>query len=72
MRKMTFAVVRVAAKDRVDLLLRLAGQKPTARLAANAKASGSDPTHVVALRVVADVDRDVMKWLELAYEKAAR
>lgn len=71
-RKVTFAVVRAAAKDRLDLLLRLAGQKPTARLVANAKASGSDPTHVVALRVAADVDRDVVKWLELAYEKAAR
>ena len=71
-RKVTFAVVRAAAKDRVDLLLRLSGQKPTARLVANAKASGSDPTHVVALRTVADVDRDVVKWLELGYEKAAR
>jgi uncharacterized protein DUF5655/uncharacterized protein DUF4287 len=71
-RKVTFAVVRAAAKDRVDLLLRLAGQKPTARLVANAKASGSDPTHVVALRTVADVDRDVAKWIALAYEKAAR
>lgn len=71
-RKVTFAVVRAAAKDRVDLLLRLAGQKPTARLVANAKAMGSDPTHVVALRTPADVDRDVVKWLELAYAKAAR
>jgi hypothetical protein len=71
-RKVTFAVVRAAAKDRVDLLLRLAGQKPTPRLVANSKASGSDPTHVVALSTVADVDRDVVKWLQLGYEKAAR
>jgi hypothetical protein len=71
-RKVTFAVVRAAAKDRVDLLLRLAGQKPTTRLVANARASGSDPTHVVALRAAADVDRDVVRWIELAYEKAAR
>lgn len=71
-RKVTFAVVRAAAKDRVDLMLRLAGQKPTARLVANAKATGSDPTHVVALRAAKDIDRDVVKWLELAYAKAAR
>jgi Domain of unknown function (DUF5655)/Domain of unknown function (DUF4287) len=71
-RKVTFAVVRVGAKDRVDLLLRLSGQKPTKRLVANAKATGSDPTHVVALRAAADVDRDVTKWLALAYDKAAR
>lgn len=69
-RKTTFAVVRAAAKDRVDLLLRLRGEKPTARLAANPKASGSDPTHVVALRSAKDVDRDVTKWLALAYERA--
>lgn len=61
-----------ASKDRVDLFLRLAEQLPTARLVANPKATGSDPTHVVALRKAADVDREVVKWLRLAYEKAAR
>lgn len=71
-RQVSFAVVRAAAKDRVDLLLRLPGQKQTARLAANPKASGSDPTHVVSLQKPADIDRDVVKWLTLAYEKAAR
>jgi Domain of unknown function (DUF5655) len=71
-RKVTFAVVRAAAADRVDLALRLAGQKPTARLVANAKASGSDPTHVVALESPSDVDADVKKWLAMAYAKAAR
>jgi hypothetical protein len=71
-RQVSFAVVRAAAKDRVDLLLRLPGQKPTARLVANPKATGSDPTHVVALQDAGDVDRDVVKWLAVAYEKAAR
>ncbi len=71
-RKVSFAVVRVAAKDRVDLFLRLPGQMPTARLVANPKATGSDPTHVVALRKPADVDREVVRWLTLAYDKAAR
>jgi hypothetical protein len=71
-RKVTFAVVRAAAKDRVDVLLRLPGQAPTPRLVANAKATGSDPTHVVGLRKASEVDREVAKWLALAYEKAAR
>ena len=38
-RQVTFAVVRVATKDRVDLALRLAGEKPTSRLVANQKAA---------------------------------
>jgi hypothetical protein len=44
----------------------------TDRLLVNAKAVGSDPTHVVALRTAKDVDREVARWLALAYEKAAR
>jgi hypothetical protein len=71
-RQVSFAVVRAAAKDRVDLLLRLPGHKQTARLAANPKATGSDPTHVVTLQKPADVDREVVDWLKVAYEKAAR
>jgi hypothetical protein len=71
-RHVTFAVVRAAAADRVDLALRLPGEKPTARLVANARAAGSDPTHIVALGSAADVDAKVVKWLELAYQRAAR
>ncbi len=71
-RKVSFAVVRVPAKDRVDLLLRLPGEKGTARLVANTKAAGSDPTHVVSLRKPADVDRAVVAWLGRAYERAVR
>ncbi len=71
-RDVTFAVVRAAAKDRVDLALRLPGAKPTSRLVTNPKATGSDPTHVVALRSPADVDGEVAKWLERAYRAASR
>jgi hypothetical protein len=71
-RQVTFAVVRAASKDRVDLALRLAGERPTGRLIANRKAAGSDPTHVVALTAARDVDREVVKWLALAYQRAAR
>jgi Domain of unknown function (DUF5655) len=71
-RSVTFAIVRAATKDRVDLALRLAGQKPTKRLVANPRAAGSDPTHVVALKSAAEVDEQVSKWLALAYREAAR
>ncbi len=71
-RKVTFAVIRAAAADRVDLALRLKGEKPTARLVANAKAAGSDPSHIVALGAAKEVDAQVVKWLELAYQRAAR
>jgi uncharacterized protein DUF5655 len=71
-RQVTFAVVRVGASDRVDLALRLMGVKATRRLAANPRSTGSDPTHTVALGSTAEVDGDVAKWLELAYQKAAR
>jgi hypothetical protein len=71
-RQVTFALVRVGANDRVDLALRLAGQKPTRRLLANARSIGSDPTHTVALGSATDVDDDVANWLALAYQSAAR
>jgi hypothetical protein len=71
-RHVTFAVVRAATKDRVDLALRLAGQKASGRLVANPRSTGSDPTHTIALGSPADVDREVVKWLKLAYEGAAR
>jgi len=71
-RQVTFAVVRAAAKDRVDLSLRLAGVKPTRRLVANPQSTGSDPTHTLALGSAAEVDDEVAKWLALAYQKAAR
>ena len=71
-RDVTFAVVRARAKDRVDLALRLAGHKPTARLVANLISTGSDPTHVVALRSPKEVDGEVVKWLELAYLRSKR
>jgi hypothetical protein len=71
-RQVTFAVVRAATKDRIDLALRLDGEKATSRLASNPKAAGSDPTHTVALRSASDVDAQVLKWLKAAYAKAAR
>ncbi len=69
-RAKSFAVVRPAARDRVELALKLHGTKGSSRLVANPKALGSDPSHVVALRAVADVDAQVSAWLRAAYQRA--
>jgi hypothetical protein len=69
-RKKSFAVVRAATRDRIDLLLKLPGTAATARLAANRGAGASDPSHVVSLRAPKDVDRELVGWLRAAYERA--
>jgi hypothetical protein len=71
-RATSFAVVRAATKERVDLLLKLKGEKGTQRLVAQPKAMSSDPTHVVALRAATDVDGEVVGWMKKAYGKAAK
>jgi hypothetical protein len=69
-RKKSFAVVRAATKDRIDVLLKLPGTAATARLAANSRAGASDPSHVVSLRAPKDVDKELVGWLRAAYERA--
>jgi hypothetical protein len=67
----SFAVVRAATKDRVDLFLKLHGEKATPRLIADPKAMKSDPSHIVSLRAAKDVDREVVAWMKRAYGKAS-
>ena len=59
-----------ATRGRIDLALKLAGANATSRLVANAKAQGSDPTHLVALRATKEIDRELRGWLRAAYERA--
>jgi hypothetical protein len=69
-RAKSFAVVRAATADRVDVALKLHGEKGTSRLVLDSKAMKSDPSHVVALRAAKEVDKELVKWLRLAYERA--
>jgi hypothetical protein len=69
-RAKSFAVVRAATRDRVDVALKLHGEKGTRRLALDAGATKSDPSHVVAVTKVADVDRELRGWLRKAYDRA--
>jgi predicted transport protein len=69
-RAKSFAVVRAATKDRVDVALKLHGEKPTNRLVLDPKAARSDPSHVVGLRAVKDVDTELVGWLRKARDRA--
>jgi hypothetical protein len=69
-RATSFAVVRAATKTRVDVALKLRGEKPTSRLVLDPKAMGSDPSHVVGLADRKEVDRELIGWLKKAYERA--
>jgi hypothetical protein len=67
----SFAVVRPATKSRVDIALKLHGERPTKRLVLNPKALKSDPSHVVAVTSVEEVDDELTAWLKKAYRRAA-
>jgi hypothetical protein len=69
-RATSFAVIRAATRDRVDVALKLHGDKPTSRLVLDAKAMKSDPSHVVGVRAVGEVDRELVGWLRRAYDRA--
>ncbi len=70
-RSTSFAVIRAATRDRVDVALKLHGEKGTHRLALDAKATKSDPSHVVGVTAIKDVDRELAGWMRKAYERAA-
>jgi hypothetical protein len=71
-RAKSFVVVRPAAKDRVDVGLKLHGTPATARLVTNPKATTSDPSHTVAVRTPNEVDRELLGWMRAAYDRAGR
>ena len=70
-RATSFAVVKAPARDRVDVLLKLHGEKGTGRLVPNPKAGASDPSHAVAVTDPSQVDEELARWLRKAYERAA-
>lgn len=64
----TFASIEPTTKSRVDLGLRLDGQAPAGRLLAARNMGNSSVTHRIALSAPADIDDEVIGWLERAYE----
>jgi hypothetical protein len=68
-RATSFAVIRAATRDRVDVALKLPGRKATARLVIDRSATGSDPSHVVQVRAVREVDKELVGWLREACDR---
>jgi hypothetical protein len=67
-----FALVKVAARDRLDLGLALPGVPAGGRLREAGSLGGPRITHRVELRAPGDVDDQVADWLRQAYAAAAR
>jgi hypothetical protein len=63
----TFARVQPTTKQRVDLGLRLEGQKPSGRLHPS-RIHASTPLQI-SLATPEDVDAEVLDWLQKAYEQ---
>lgn len=68
-RKKQFALIKPAAKTRIDLGLKLK-DKPTTDRLGNSGPFGSMCTHRVQLTDKKEVDKELMEWLKEAYEKA--
>lgn len=66
-----FAAIQPSTRSRVDLALKLKDEPLTERLQANNGVGGGALTHKVALFSVDEVDEEVVRWLRLAYARAA-
>ncbi|HLO17440.1 MAG TPA: DUF5655 domain-containing protein [Anaerolineales bacterium] len=63
----TFARLQATTKQRVDLALRLEGQKPRGRLQPS-RIQASTPLQI-SLTTPEDVDAEVLDWLQQAYDQ---
>ena len=68
-RKKQFALIKPATKTRIDLGLKLKGKELTDRLE-NSGAFGTMCTHRVKIENIEEIDRELIGWLEEAYQAA--
>ena len=68
-RKKQFAIVQPSTKTRVDLGLNLKDVEPTERLQGGVVFSGMC-SHKVAITAPAEIDAEVIAWLNQAYDRA--
>ncbi|MCI5048463.1 MAG: DUF4287 domain-containing protein [Aquisalinus sp.] len=68
-RKKQFAIIQPSTKTRLDLGINLKGQGPTDRLELSGSFN-SMVSHRIRLTAESDVDDEVLKWLEQAYQAA--
>jgi hypothetical protein len=64
----TFASIQPTTKDRLDLGLRLPGEKPKGRLETARSIGQSAMTHKIGLSSEADVNAEVRDWLRRAFD----
>lgn len=67
--KKQFALIKPATKTRIDLGLKLKDFEPEGRLEPSGP-FGAMCTHRVQLTSAKEVDKEVVNWLKLAYEKS--
>src|SRR5262249_34617724 len=63
----TFARVQATTKTRVDLFVRLEGQKPTGRL--RSSKLYENMAFEISLATADELDSQVLAWLQIAYEQ---
>jgi hypothetical protein len=69
MRRVQFAVLRAATKDRVDLGLRLGDLEPSGKLLPAKNLGGGDKIKLrIALSSLKDFDAEARRWLKKAYD----
>ena len=68
-RKRQFVLIKPATKTRIDLGLKLKGEKITERLE-NSGPFGAMCTHRVRLTSTNEIDNELIEWLNEAYQKA--
>ncbi len=64
-----FGIVQVSTTDRLDIGIKLKGEKPTGRFEA-AGSWNAMVTHRVRVTDAKQIDKDVLAWLKRAYEAA--
>lgn len=64
-----FGIVQVSTADRLDIGIKLKGEKPTERFEA-AGSWNAMVTHRVRVTDAKQIDKDVLAWLKRAYEAA--
>src|SRR5262249_51574075 len=68
-RNHVFAQIKPTTRTRIDLGLALKDTKPTKRLLdTGGRAKGDRITHRLAITAAADIDGEVERWLETAYD----
>lgn len=67
-RKKQFAILNPASKARFEIGLNLKGQEPKGKL--EAERPGSMCSHKINISGMEDLNKEILEWIKMAYEKA--